>query len=487
MKKSISTRLTAAVGALALGILGAVAITAPASATEPVGPGPNLKPGDKGTITIHKHEQPTVPGDPASGEDQGILPNPIQGVVFSVTPVTDVDLLTNTGWDEAADLSEGLAAASDPAAYITANLTLGAAQNLAATDAQGVAKSNQLPIGLYLVREVSGPASIVSKAAPFLVTVPLPPLTAGGDWNYNIHVYPKNAVVKTPEKAVDQSKAFALGQTVTWTVTATIPSFESGSDLKSYKVTDNLDSRLSYTAPARVFVNNVAVPANAVTISATNPVTVTFTDPAGLDLLRANGGKTVKVEIDTVVTGTGAILNTAVVNVNGSDFTTNPAKTTWVPVKVTKVDADDSKIALAGAVFAVYTQKEGGTALPFPNNASGQFTTDASGAIAIPGLKADGTQQYWLQEVSAPNGYQALTERVPLAVDANGNAIALPGADAGTVVTYERTVKNTRIPVWELPLTGGDGALWFGVGGAALVAITVGAAVLISRRAKANA
>ena len=484
MTKSISTRVTAAIGALALGILGAVAVSAPASAA----PGPNLTPGDTGTITIHKHKQPLVSGAPATGADQGILPDPIAGVVFSVTPVNDVDLFTNEGWDDAADLASGLAGASDPDEYIADNLTLGTAVNLAATNPQGVAVSGALPIGLYLVREVSGPANIVAPAAPFLVTVPLPPLEAGDGWNYAIHVYPKNAVADAPVKSLDTTGAYALGSTVTWTVTAKIPAFANGSDLTSYVITDDLDSRLTYTAPARVFVDGVQVPANAVTISATDPVTVTFTEP-GLNLLRANAGKDVVVEIDTVVNGTGTIVNTAVTNVNGRTFTTQPVDTTWVPVKVIKVDTESPETKLAGAVFAVYTQETGGTPLAFPGNAAGEFTTNASGEVVIPGLKADGTTVYWLEEVRAPEGYSALTARVPVSVDENDQAIALPivpGETAGTVVTVERVIDNSRLLAWELPLTGGDGALWFGVGGAALVAVALGAAVIVTRRKSAR-
>ena len=483
MNTSISTRVTAAIGALALGILGAVAVTAPASAA----PGPNLTPGDTGTITIHKHKQPLTSGAPATGADQGILPDPIADVVFSVTPVEDVDLFTNEGWDDAAELAAGLAAASDADDFIADNLTLGTAVNLGATNAQGVAVSGALPIGLYLVREVSQPANVVAPAAPFLVTVPLPPLEAGDGWNYAIHVYPKNAVADAPVKSLDTTGAYALGSTVTWTVTAKIPAFADGSDLTSYVITDDLDSRLTYTAPARVFVDGVQVPADAVSVSATDPVTVTFT-ATGLDLLRANGGKNVDVEIDTVVNGTGTIVNTAVTNVNGRTFTTQPVDTVWVPVKVIKVDTESPSTPLAGAVFAVYTQETGGTALAFPGNATGEFTTNASGEVVIPGLKADGTQ-YWLEEVRAPEGYSALTARVPLVVDENDQAIALPavpGATAGSVVTVERVIENSRLLAWELPLTGGDGALWFGVGGAALVAVALGAAVVVTRRKSAR-
>ena len=83
----------------------------------------------------------------------------------------------------------------------------------------------------------------------------------------------------------------------------------------------------------------------------------------------------------------------------------------------------------------------------FPGNATGEFTTNASGEVVIPGLKADGTQ-YWLEEVRAPEGYSALTARVPLVVDENDQAIALPavpGATAGSVVTEMACVPIPRI------------------------------------------
>ena len=135
-------------------------------------------------------------------------------------PFEGLELIPDPGascvqYVEAADLASGLAGAADPAEYIADNLTLGTAVNLAATNPQGVAVSGALPIGLYLVREVSQPANVVAPAAPFLVTVPLPPLEAGDGWNYAIHVYPKNAVADAPVKSLDTTGAYALGSTVT--------------------------------------------------------------------------------------------------------------------------------------------------------------------------------------------------------------------------------------------------------------------------------
>ncbi|MFC4223738.1 SpaH/EbpB family LPXTG-anchored major pilin [Lysinibacter cavernae] len=471
MKKTITRRITAVIGATALGVLSAVSLALPASAV-----GPDLDPNASGSITIHKYEQPLTNGAPADGTEQTVPAThvPIDGVVFSITPVTGVDLTTNAGWTTAKTLSEALAA--DPLALPT---PLGTPQTLPAT-VGGDTTIGSLPLGLYLVQEVSAPANVVSKAAPFLVTVPLPTTGAAADWNYNIHVYPKNAVAGTPTKSVDDSGKFALGSTVTWTVGSTVPVFADRAELVSYVITDTLDSRLSYTAPARISLDGTALSAADVTISTTNPVTVTFT-PTGLDKLMAAPNGALSLEIDTVVTGTGSIVNTALVNVNGIESETNPATTSWVPVEITKVDGDN-QAPLAGAVFAVYTTQTGGTALSFPGGIT-EFTSDSTGKITIPGLKAG--EVYWLEEVTAPTGYFGLGERVR--VPGSGTLAAVPGVNTGELVTYTQTVANDKIPAWMLPLTGSTGTLLFALGGGALVAVAIGAALVVSRKKKALA
>ncbi|MET0449470.1 MAG: hypothetical protein ABW004_13735, partial [Aeromicrobium sp.] len=110
MKGRVVRRAVALAGAIALAVTGAVAVTAPASAAT----GPNIAPGATGSITIHKHEQPLESGTAATGQElTSALPGPIQGVVFSVTPVTNVDLRTNAGWTSSATFANGLAASAD--------------------------------------------------------------------------------------------------------------------------------------------------------------------------------------------------------------------------------------------------------------------------------------------------------------------------------------------------------------------------------------
>lgn len=472
MRKSITTRFIAAAGAVALGVLGAVTLSTSASAVD----GPNIDPATQGTITIHKHAQPTPVGDPASGVDQGILPDPLAGVVFTVTPVNGIDLTANEGWEAAAEL------VADPAV-----LDLGATIELSPTNAEGIAVSPSLRLGVYLVQEIAtGGNDVVVQSAPFLVTVPLPTVGETPGWNYGIHVYPKNAVLDAPTKALDESTAFAQGNTVTWTVTAKVPAFEVASDLTSFVIADDLDERLAYVPSAGVRLTNaagevVALAPGDYEVSTINPVTVEFT-PAGRAKLAATPNGTVTVVIDTVVEDAGAIVNTATVAVNETELPTNPETTNWVPVQVTKVDAATPAKALAGAQFQVYTTAEGGDPLSFliDGEQFTTFTTNASGQLTIPGLKAG--VAYWLEETVAPNGYFDLEERVRISE-------SLPAASAGDGVleTFVLQVTNEQIPEWELPLTGGNGTLWFAVGGVALVAVAIGAALIVARRNRVNA
>lgn len=459
-------RLIASASVVALATLGVVGIAAPASATDTTGP--NIDKNVKGSLTIHKFEQPrSASGLPNNGTQipQGDITakglEPIAGVVFSITPVTGIDLTTNKGWEDAEEAADELSQNG------TLPAGLGTPENLPATDANGVATKSQLPLGLYLVREVSGPSNIVSPAAPFLVTVPLPNVGDAPGWNYDIHVYPKNAVASAPTKSVDDSNAYALGDEVSWTVSATVPAFGAASDLKSYVLTDTLDERLGYVS-ATVSLAGVDLGAGDVTIAeADNTVTATFT-PQGLAKLAAAPGGAVKLVIVTTVdaVGDGVIKNSALVNINGNEYDTNEVQTTWATLTIVKEDSA-SKAKLVGAAFEVYTSATGGQPLSFAPGGT-TFTTGADGTVTIPGLKTGVT--YWLQEKTAPDGYYGIDHRIEVQIAAN------------STVEVRKVVENTKIPAYALPLTGGDGALMFGIGGGAILLIAAGAAIVIARR-----
>lgn len=468
-KRGRGLRRLAALSALAVGLLG---FAAPASAAV----GPNIDAEDVGTITLHKFEQPTPNGQPADGtatDTTGLTP--IDGVVFQYQPVAGVDLTTNDGWDRAAEIAGGSSLVPPEA--------LGTAVQFPATDANGTTSLSNLPLGLYLISEVSHPddSNIVKAIDPFYLTVPLPTVGETPGWNYDIHVYPKNAVADLPTKAVDDAAAISLGDEVDFLIDIKVPAFQSVEQLTNFVLTDGLDPRLEYVSAAVTLSNaaNTVVPLTEgtdFTLSTTNPVTVTFLGAGLTKLYNAPNGNvnvtiTVKVVGDPGL-GDGSIENDAWVNVNDNDFQTNEVTTTWMPVKVLKHAEGDSSNGLAGAVFEVYDAATDGNLLAF--NGVTQFTTDANGELILPGLKA-GVRVY-LQEVTAPDGYFALEDRIE--VDVPGT----PTVNDGVVVPYDVQVANKPIPQWLLPLTGGAGNNAFMIAGGVLMVGALGGALAMSRR-----
>lgn len=475
-KRGGGFRLLAAFGALAVGLLG---FAAPASAEVPAD-GPNIDAATTGTITLHKFELPTPNGDRADGTVQDTTGlTPIDGVVFQYQPVRAVDLTTNEGWERAAEIAGGSALVPPEA--------LGAAVEFPATGsgsfAAGTTSLSDLPLGLYLITEVSHPddSGIVKAIDPFYVTVPLPTIGDTPGWNYDIHVYPKNAVADLPTKGIDDEDAIALGDEVYFPINVKVPAFQSAEQLTSFVITDDLDSRVEYVSATVTLTDSAGadVPLTAgtdYTVSTANPVVVTFLAP-GLTKLYNTPNGNVNVTITAEVVGDpglgdGTIENDALVNINDNEFQTNEVVTTWIPVKVLKHEQGDTGNGLAGAVFEVYATADGGNLLAF--NGVTQFTTDANGELILPGLKAGVT--VYLQEVTAPDGYFALEDRVEV------NVPSTPTVAEGVVVPYDVQVANEKIPDWLLPLTGGVGNNAFMIAGGVVMVGALGAALAMSRR-----
>jgi LPXTG-motif cell wall-anchored protein len=90
---------------------------------------------------------------------------------------------------------------------------------------------------------------------------------------------------------------------------------------------------------------------------------------------------------------------------------------------------------------------------------------------------------YYVREITPPAGFQ-----LPTPSQVQTQVVAGPTSTTAPVQNYVEFAHN-QVPAFALPLTGGDGALWFGIGGGALLAIALGAAVVTTRRrvAPANA
>lgn len=486
-KRSLTARVAAGLGAAAFATLTVLGGALPASAAPnivaPTDPPPS--------ITIHKHEQPAVPGPVGTGSPTDpVAGDPIDGVVFTIERVESLDVFDNADWAMLPTLTATDVIDDDVAYPLGAPVT-------ATTGADGVgtgAVTTVVELGVYLVREFSTPAGagIVIESAPFLVVVPQPQVVGNvTDWNYNVHVYPKNTVanvVKSTPPAVQQG----LGSTVPWTITTNAPIASQGTAVTSYAIQDVLDPRLDYVEDSAV----VTVGGSTLTTPTDYTITplagaggtlvVNFTDPAGLQALEdANGGQVVLTFDTTVVSltapgePTGVIDNIGSVFVNDSQIDSNTVTDYWGGIEIKKVDDDAQNAeALEGATFRVYLPTDTAFANPIAINGVSMWTSDSNGIVTIHGLRTNqaGTMQYVVREEAAPAGYT-------LGDTTSWTLAVAPGTDT----EVELTVVNPQVPPYQLPVTGGSGEAAFMIGGLGLIGAALGFVLIRRRKEQAEA
>ena len=448
---------------LAVGLLG---LTTPAHADSA-----NINPNQKANLTLHKCVQPDTPGTPANGKEQaGIGCTPIDGVTFTLYKVDDIDLTTPGGWEAAKGLTapeSGTVVDGHTSTEISATTTTGG----------GIASWQGLDLGLYLVIETdtgSPDTKVVLGSKPFLVTLPY--YTDDNQWNYNVHVYPKNSVAGI-EKTVDDSivQAKYNGDDVKWTITADIPRSGQGTEITSYVITDTLPAGLTLdnsqvTLGVKDGINFV----NNDDYSCTGNLTCTFT-PDGIAKLKANGGQKVVLTLVTDVTdvsqaANGVFTNKAKVTINGIDSAEKSATTTWGQLTVYKYDGSNEGF-LSGAKFKLCTSE----ACPDQDVALAGLTTGADGKVLFPVVRP-GT--YYLVEEEAPAGYIKVGAQQ---VEVKAGTTVAPAQLTSSEDNY-KPVANTKQTVPQLPLTGGIGQVALAAGGIGLLVIG-GAAMILSRTA----
>ncbi|WP_314452176.1 SpaH/EbpB family LPXTG-anchored major pilin [uncultured Microbacterium sp.] len=494
---SIRKKAATVLSVLALGALTAVGAVAPASAVTLPG---NIDSTVNRTLTLHKHALgPSTPLNPTSTGQQLATPpaDPLAGAQFTATLVSGVDLTTAAGWTQAASLTPAQAAQRPNTVSFVSSVSNTA--GVATFSPDPALYPTGLPIGVYLVTETQLPATATNPAAPFLVTLPTPTGAAGSpanQWIYDVHVYPKNAVtqltktrVPAPAGSVEQRNP----DLIRWAIASSIPTLATGDSIDVFTLTDVLPAELTYltaaTVPAGVTPSNVVV-ANAAgtaqTFTEGTDYTITntggnlvldFTAPGRTRLAGLQGG-TVTFNVLTRATSipaSGVIVNTATANVNGA----TESVTGSTPIGQLTVSAyttsNGSRVPLAGAVYQVFLTEQDAIngANPIVINGETTWTTGTNGNVVVPIITPG---NYWVRETVPPTGYQLPSpDRVLTAV------VPGPTSTTAPVRNYVEFAHN-QVPAFALPITGGDGGLWFGVGGAALLTAMIGAAFVVSRR-----
>ena len=451
---------------------------------------------DFGDLTVHKFEQPVqweedTYGKPLAPDKVANL-TPMEGVEFKAQQVNGVNLKENEGWIQSDTLIKDFQAlsAQDQLAWTPpAPFTLSDGED-ATTTADGSAKFPNLPVGLYLVTETATPTiegKVITKALPFLVTIPLTDPTSEDTWFYDVNVYPKNIITGIEKEVVDID-AYGAGDEVEFKFYADIP---GGEPTTKYVLTDQIDDRLNYVDGSVVvtFGDKPAVVDTDYTVDYTDHLlTITLTSPgrtAAYNALVADQTATVNVSLKAIVEANadGCVpneVNLTFANKPGHDteVPSNKVKTCWGGLKLFKHDVDGNKTPLAGAVFEIWGSHtdDFSTAKQVTVGGEKQWTTGADGTLKVTGLRysdhannvspapEDGYNYYWAEEVVAPHGYALLAQPIPFTVDTP--------VDQGVVLD----VPNT--PLEHLPRTGGSGIIPILIVGG----VVLGVGVVLTRR-----
>ena len=386
----------------------------------------------------------------------------------------------------------------------------------------GTAIAENLAQGLYLVIEDTDASTNITNAetgeqlfisaacAPFLVAVPMTNPQSTG-WLTDVHVYPKNEAL-TVDKEVSADEAVAVGDTVSYTITVSIPVDIATSE--KYDIIDVLDPALDFVAGS---VTVKTLPTNTAGLtqgatgdyyvtydSGTRTLKVSFSETgrgklAGFSHVQVSFDATVNASIlaklDLTVKNTGKVEFT---NENDMDYEAtsdgDDADIHTAAIKVTKTD--EFNAALNGASFKIATSLQNAEAGRFMRldsttgilydydasptskwatlGAGADYTVSPNNVGTFVGLRDEVNgvwQTYYIVETKAPSGFNLLSEPI---------MVTFEGEEAN--YTYGLTVKNHS--GFTLPATGGTGTILFTVVGIMLLGTAI--MLVITKRKKSG-
>ena len=391
-----------------------------------------------------------------------------------------------------------------------AGLTVTAEQ---AGTAQPVAVSGE---GWYLVTDTftksgettatTGTPAVVATTVNGLTDLTIVPdkvtgqgnITTVGQFNAKTEnpLTPPNKTAKVGDVDVD-GKTVNVGDTVNFTVSATVPASAANYDVYPFTITDTASKGLKVAAANtfKVQVDGRDVDSSLYTVTQTGSAAVGTTTTITFASAKSLAGKTIVVSYTGTVTKDaladlgGSVNNKAMITTNGgaSGEGTTESKTYGFQFK--KIGVDNDANALAGAQFVIKkkdgkflkqdTESKAWSSVDDQTNAT-VFTSGADGLVQFKGLAAG---DYTVMETNAPNGY-AQNFKVTFDVSIAENGTVTFTQDALKQVTLPTgdqiaTVKNVK-SITQLPLTGAAGTTLFIV--VALFLAGAGVTVVVKSR-----
>ena len=167
--------------------LGAIGVTAFANTTAAA---PTIDKSAKGSITITKYEYNGQDGTTGDGTATGTVPagaEPLAGVTFTAYRVMDADGVEayyNGTTGTTVGVNDFLTNGTIQDQYVNTAVVV-------TTDGNGIAKFEDIAVGMYVIVETASPDKVTVPADPFLVSIPMTNPTEDG-WMYDVFAYPKN-------------------------------------------------------------------------------------------------------------------------------------------------------------------------------------------------------------------------------------------------------------------------------------------------------
>ena len=287
-------------------------------------------------------------------------------------------------------------------------------------------------------------------------------------------------------------KTVNVGDTVNFTVSATVPASAANYDVYPFTITDTASKGLKVTETStfKVQVDGKDVDAALYKVEQTGSAAVGTTTTITFSSAKSLAGKTIVVSYTGVVTKDaltgldGSVDNKAKITTNGGTSGEGKTESKTYGFQFKKIGVDNDANALAGAQFVV--KKKDGKFLKQDAESKAWssvddqtdatvFTSGADGLVQFKGLAAG---DYTVMETNAPNGY-AQNFKVTFDVSIAENGTVTFKQDLLHQVTLPTdgqiaTVKNVK-SITQLPLTGAAGTTLFTV----VALLLAGAAVTV--------
>jgi uncharacterized repeat protein (TIGR01451 family) len=283
------------------------------------------------------------------------------------------------------------------------------------------------------------------------------------------------------------------GDTITYTVTATSARGQIDGVVLKDDLSDVLDDATFVPGSAVLLVGTaspapVADPVAPSTVLATAPFTLPAGQVASLQYQVVVKQEAWSAELINVVSGSAATVNpvscAAGITAVAPECSTTHRTSAKLLIEKIGESSDSTWVPMSGSSWAVHDDADGMPGAVNPDYQVEAIPT-AAGRFQLEGIQPG---EYWLEETTAPAGFNLLAEPVNFTVAANGAITLGQGSGGGVVTTSDNdgdgiflvTVRD--VPALKMPESGGTGYWPFALAGSALMLASVALASVSIRR-----